>query len=78
MASGDLDGDGSDEVALIHDGGVTRIDNLASGSECTTALDLGGLTGATHLAIGDHDGDGDSELAVAFAGGEILVFDGEG
>jgi hypothetical protein len=78
MASGDLDGDGRDEVALLHDGGVTLIDNLASGSECTTALDLGGLTGATHLAIGDHDGDGDSELAVAFASGEILAFDGEG
>jgi hypothetical protein len=77
-ASGELDSDSSDEVALIHDGGVTLIDNVTSGSECTTALDLGGLTGATHLAIGDHDGDGDSELAVAFAGGEILVFDGEG
>jgi hypothetical protein len=78
MASGDLDADGRDEVALLLDGGVALVDNLASGSECTSVLDLGGLTGATHLAIGDHDGDGDSELAIAFAIGEILVFDGEG
>jgi hypothetical protein len=78
MTSGDLDGDGRDEVALIHDGGVTLIDNVATGNECTTSLDLGGATGATHLAIGDWDGDGDSELAVAFDGAQILVFDGEG
>jgi hypothetical protein len=78
MASSNIYTLESDPVALIHDGGVTLIDNIGSGSECTTALDLGGLTGATHLAIGDHDGDGDSELAVAFASGEILVFDGEG
>jgi hypothetical protein len=78
MNSGDLDGDDRDEVALMHDSGVTLIDNLASGRECTAALDLEGRVGVTRLAIGDHDGDGDSELAVAFADGEILLFDGEG
>jgi hypothetical protein len=75
MVGGDLDGDGSDEVALLLDGGVTLIDELASGRECTQPLELAGLTDAAHLAIGDWDGDGDDELAVAFASGEIAVFD---
>jgi hypothetical protein len=78
MNSGDLDGDDRDEVALMHDSGVTLIDKLASGRECTAALDLEGRVGVTRLAIGDHDGDGDGELALAFVNGEILLFDGEG
>jgi hypothetical protein len=78
MASGDLDGEGRDEVALLLGGGVALIDNVGSEAECITVFNLNGLTGATQLAIGDWDGDGDGELVVAFAGGEALVFNGEG
>jgi hypothetical protein len=79
MTSGDLDGDSHDEVAIIHQGGgVTVLGNIHSGNECARALELGGLTGPTHLAIGDHDGDGDDELAISFASGALAMFDGEG
>lgn len=78
MVGGDLDGDGSDEVALILDGRVTLLDELGSGRACALPLILDNTDDATHLAAGDFDGDGDDDLAVAYASGAIVVFDGEG
>ncbi len=78
IASGDLDGDGHDEVPLIRGGGVTLIDNFENGNKCATAFEFGELGEAAHVAIGDWDGGGDGELAIAFSTGELVVFDGEG
>ena len=78
IASGDLDGDGHDEVPLIRSGGVTLVGNFENGNKCSTTFEFGGLGEATHIAVGDWDGDGDGELAIAFTTNELVVFDGEG
>jgi hypothetical protein len=71
LATGDLDGDGRDEIVVGRNGGDGReviiLDDALQGYAVIQQPDLGGRT-VRDLAIGDADNDGHPEVLVALEG----------
>lgn len=79
VSRADLDGDGHDELALIHADAIWILRDVGGPNECLEQLDYDheGLKDPYTIAAGDYDGDGDDELAAAFEG-YVYIRDGAG
>jgi FG-GAP-like repeat/FG-GAP repeat len=87
VATGDVDGDGRDEIAMaavvFEAGGPTSVIDLLGRDPAGTwtrrrVLARPGLAGASALALGDLDGDHRRDLVAISQGGEIWVFRNDG
>jgi hypothetical protein len=76
--SGDLDGDGTDEVVLAGPGPQPRLEALDASFEPVWSVALTGAGEATRLLVADLDGDGRREVVVGDAQGRLHVLTGTG
>lgn len=70
MARADLDGDGHDELVLIHANLVWVLRDVGGPNECLEQQDFDhvGLGDPDMIAVGDYDGDGDDDFVASFPG----------
>ena len=79
VVAGDLDGDGSPELVVAGDNGVSVLRNHGDGTfaaPVTHAVPNSGYPGA--VALGDLNGDGHADLAVASTAVVVLLNQGDG
>jgi len=74
--TGDLDGDGADEVVLAGTGPSPRIEALDPGLEPAWSVTLAGAAEAARLLVVDLDGDGRREVVVGDARGTLHALSG--
>jgi hypothetical protein len=79
IVSGDFNGDGIPDVAMVDQGGARVLLGLGDGTFQTTPVSYATGTGPSQLAVGDFNRDGSADLAVTNSGsndGAILLNDG--
>ncbi len=72
LQSGDLDGDGFQDLIIGGAGKVVLMHN--AGGLFGPSLSLAAVTEPTGIAVGDFNGDGRNDVAVAAAGGRVAIF----
>ena len=76
--TGDLDGDGTDEIVLAGPGPSSRVEALSASLEPLWSVTFTGAVEATRLLVVDLDGDGRREIVVGDAKGKLYALSGAG